>query len=61
MINLSAGIKIGGIPIVGGHHFQVQDDHAVTDGSPSENLIFSTITVLSKAGPQSFREDYSVI
>jgi hypothetical protein len=38
----------------------VKDDHVFTDGSPSDDLIFAHIIVLSEEGRLSFEWDYIV-
>jgi WD40 repeat protein len=42
------------------HHFLGKDDHVLTDGSPSEDLIFALVIVLYEEGPLSFGWDYHV-
>jgi hypothetical protein len=55
-----SGVAIRGRPIVQDHHFLGQDDHVLTDGSPSDDLIFALIIVLYEEGPLSFGWDYHV-
>jgi hypothetical protein len=45
------GLEIGGHPIVRDYHFLGKDDHVLTDGSPSDDLIFAPIIVLFEEGP----------
>jgi hypothetical protein len=40
------GLEIRGHPIVRDHHFLGKDDHVLTDGSPSDDLIFALISSL---------------
>jgi hypothetical protein len=51
------GVEIRGRPIVQDHHFLWKDDHVLTDGSPSDDLIFALIIVLYEEGPPSFGRD----
>jgi hypothetical protein len=39
------GVEIRGRPIVRDHHFLGKDNHVLTDGSPSDGLIFALITL----------------
>jgi hypothetical protein len=55
-----SGVEIRGRPIVRDHHFLEKDDHVLTDGSPSDNLVFAPILVLFEEGPLSFGRDYHV-
>jgi hypothetical protein len=48
------GVEIRGHPVVRDHHFLGKDDHVLTDGSPSDDLIFAFIIVLCEEGPQIF-------
>jgi hypothetical protein len=50
-IKSSAGVEIRGSPFVRDHNLQGQDDRVLTDGRPSNDLIFSPLTVLSETGP----------
>jgi hypothetical protein len=56
-----AGVEIRGHPIVRDHHFLGKDNHVLTNGSPSDDLIFALIIVLCEEGPLSFGQDYHVI
>jgi hypothetical protein len=58
MIHIT-GVEIRG-PIVQDHHFLGKDNHGLTVGSPSDNLIFALIIVLYEEGPLSFGRDYKV-
>jgi hypothetical protein len=42
------------------HHFLGKDDLVLTDGSPSDDLIFALITVIYEEGPLIFGLDYHV-
>jgi hypothetical protein len=55
------GVDIIGRPIVRDYHFLGNDDQVLTDGSPSDNLIFTDIIVLYEEGPLSFGWNYYVI
>jgi hypothetical protein len=59
-INVLAGVEIRGRPVVQDHHFLGKDDHVLTDGSLSDNLIFAFIIGLYQEGPLSFGRDYHV-
>jgi hypothetical protein len=52
------GVEIRGCPVVRDHHFLGKDDHGLTDGSPSDDLIFALIIVLYEEGPLNFGWDY---
>jgi hypothetical protein len=52
------GVEISGRPVVRDHHFLGKDDHVLTDGSPSDDLIFAIIIFLCEEGPLSFGRDY---
>jgi hypothetical protein len=56
----SPGVQIRSRPIVRYHHFLGKDDHVLTHGSPSDDLIFAPIIVLYEEGPVSFGWDYHV-
>jgi hypothetical protein len=56
-----AGVEIRGRPVVQDHHFFGKDDHVLTDGSPSDDLIFALIIVLYEEEPLSLGKDYHVI
>jgi hypothetical protein len=47
-----SGAEIRGHLIVRGHHFLGKDDRVLTDGSPSDDLIFALIIVLYEEGPR---------
>jgi hypothetical protein len=53
-----SGIEIRGRPVVGDYHFLEKDDHVLTDGSPSDDLISSPVIVLCEAGALNFLRDY---
>jgi hypothetical protein len=51
----SVSFQPSGVEIRGrDHHFLGKDDHVLTDGSPSDDLIFAPIIVLYEQGPLSF-------
>jgi hypothetical protein len=50
------GVEIRGRPVIQDHHFLGKDDHVLTDGSPSGDLIFALIK-----GRTSLGQDYHVI
>jgi hypothetical protein len=54
------GIEIRGRPVVRDHHFLEKDDLVLTDGSPSDDLIFAPVIVLYEEGPLCLRRDYHV-
>jgi hypothetical protein len=45
------GVEIRGRPVVRDHHLLGKDDHVLTDGSPSDDLIFVLIIVLYEEEP----------
>jgi hypothetical protein len=59
-LDVISGVEIRGRPIVGDHHFLGKDDHALTDGSSSDDLIFAFVVLLDEEGPLSFGRDYQV-
>jgi hypothetical protein len=54
------GVEIRGRPFVPDHHFLGKDNHVLTDGSPSDNLIFALIIVLYEEGPLSLGWDNQI-
>jgi hypothetical protein len=56
-----AGVEIKDRPIIQEHHFLGKDDHVLTGGSPSDELIFAPFILLYEEGPQSFGWDYHVL
>jgi hypothetical protein len=57
---IDAGVEIRGHPIIRDHHFIQKDENVLTDGSPSDSLIFAHI-VLYEEGPLYFGLDYHVL
>jgi hypothetical protein len=55
-----SGVEIRGRPVLRDHHFLGKDDHVLTDGSPSDDLVFALMLVLYEERPQSFGRDYHV-
>jgi hypothetical protein len=53
----NTGVEIRGRLIVPDHNFIGKDDHALIDGSPSDDLIFAPSIVLCDEGPRSFGWD----
>jgi hypothetical protein len=53
-----SGVEIRGRPVVWDHHFLGLDDHVLTDGRSSDDLIFALIIVLYEEGSLSFGWDY---
>jgi hypothetical protein len=50
-------VAVRGRAVVRDHHFLGKDDHVLTDGSSSEDLIFALIIVLHEEGPLCFGRD----
>jgi hypothetical protein len=59
-ICINPGVEIRGRPIVQDHHFLGKDGHVLTDGSPSDDLIFAHYSSYEK-GPLRLGQDYHVI
>jgi hypothetical protein len=55
-----AGEEIRGRPVIRDYHFQGKDDHTLTYGSPSDDLIFALIIMLYEEEALSFGRDYHV-
>jgi hypothetical protein len=53
-------VEIRGRPVVRDRHCLGKDDHGLTDGSPSDDLIFALAIVLYAEGPLRFGRDYHV-
>jgi hypothetical protein len=58
---IATGVEIRGSPVVRDHHFQGQDNHVFTDGSPSDDTKCSPNIVRLEAAPVSICEDDLVL